>query len=546
MSRRIKPTAKILANEELRYGFELQNNARLSLSSEHLDKELERSPPAREEPDQSTVVAVILRNEKEAAALAAADTSPVLASNGKSVKQLTKQAPLVTTNISRSSPPKRPPCPDPLDFLNTIKLEKINLNRSPEDNKKLNIKQKKRLIKLKEKHFNKLGLQRATVNRSNSNSFTESSESDDIEEFVPNKKIKVGRPSVTLRVRSNRDTSQDKYLPNTPPRTPGRKSKSIDRSSPLVGVPPKFKPSSSPAAVKRSAAVAVESPLQRSHENSLILSTKHKSSIVDTMARPPSCPIENYANIKQEQDITICLCNKSSKYYTQKTIDTTYCRAVDEIETQLVGCSNEVDAELINLLRPSVRVSYTILCESHRKRLQAHHSCAGCGIFCTQGKFILCTRNHLFHRDCASKFILNAPFNPNNPSIFECPTLVLKCPHCGADAPEEESIITMNCTRVPVFVPFQRQSCTKTAKISIGQHSHRSGLTKSKTFLLELEKIIPQSVVDVVVAAQNNFPFSRTTSYTNKDVFYAINKNDVERVAEIIGKRYGFLCNWLI
>lgn len=76
LSRRIKPTAKILANEELRYGFELQNNARLSLSSENLDKEIDRSPP--KELDQNnktidttsnmTVVDIIIKNEKDAAA----------------------------------------------------------------------------------------------------------------------------------------------------------------------------------------------------------------------------------------------------------------------------------------------------------------------------------------------------------------------------------------------------------------------------------------------------------------------------------------------
>jgi len=55
------------------------------------------------------------------------------------------------------------------------------------------------------------------------------------------------------------------------------------------------------------------------------------------------------------------------------------------------------------------------------------------------------------------KYILNTPYDPDNMEIdFICPTLVLKCPHCGIDAPDTDFRVTMSCQRTPVFLPSQR------------------------------------------------------------------------------------------
>lgn len=515
----------------MRYGFELQNNARLSLSSEHLDNEIDRSPPKDLDANNSTVettsnmtvVDIIIKNEKDAVA-ATANTSQILKVDEiVSVKASPPPSPVVVSPLRR-----RPPCPDPEEFLNAIKMEKINLNRSPEDNKKLNVKQKKRLSKLKEKHFRRLGLQRRHTNRSNSDSSAvESADSDDQEEFVPNKKIKVGRPSVTLRVRNNRDLVAEKMLPVV--------VKKSQRNPVTLSPSNKKKASPEPNPQIISKITSVPEQISRSHENSLILSTKHKAQTERTPVSEDLDAAEDEQLNKEDLDDTICLCTKPSKYYTEKSKDTRYCRAVDEIESQLVGCCNETDgSELLNLLRSSVRVSYMILCRNHTERLAAHHCCAGCGVFCTQGAFILCARNHLFHRNCATKFILNAPFNPRHPNVYECPTLVLKCPHCGSDAPERESRITMSCRTIPVFQPnqlFDRSPVKRqVAKMSIGQH--RSG----SAFPLDMEKLMPAPVADVLVRAQRTFPFSVPAKFLYRDLLCAITKNDIERFAEIIGE----------
>lgn len=470
-----------------------------------------------------SVVDIIIKNEKDAAAGNATTLQISLVDDIVPHNSSPPQCPVMVSTLRR-----RPPCPDPEEFLNAIKMEKINLNRSPEDNKKLNVKQKKRLSKLKEQHFKRLGLQRRHTNRSNSDSSAvESAESDDQEEFVPNKKIKVGRPSVTLRVRNNRELGSEKMLPVVVKKQ--RNPVSLSPNS-------KKKASPEPPQMNISSKTSVE-PMSRSHENSLILSTKHKAQTERSTGLVDNDALEDDRLTKDDLDDTICLCTKPSKYYTEKSTETRYCRAVDEIESQVVGCCNETDGSgLLNLLRSSVRVSYMILCRNHKERLAAHHCCAGCGVFCTQGAFILCARNHLFHRNCATKFILNAPFNPRNPNVYECPTLVLKCPHCGSDAPERESRITMSCRSIPVFQPNQllhRPPVKRqVAKMSIGQHRTFSG----SAFPLDMAKLMPTPVADVLVRAQRTFPFSVPLKFSYRDLLCAITTNDIERFAEIIGE----------
>lgn len=512
LSRRIKPTAKILANDELRYGFELQNNARLSLSSEHLDAE--RSPLKEDQPMPLPVIVV-----KEPSAPIEPPTTP---------DKPKEKTPGVMTTMISCSPRRRAPCPDPVEFLNAIKMEKINLNRSPEDNKKMSLKQRKRLFKLKEKHFNKLGLQRTRVNYPGSSH--DSSEADE-DEFVPNKKVSVGRPNVTLRLRAN-TTTLDK-----PPRLEPKRHKTNQQPN-----------------VKKRSYIVIPSA---KHETSLILSTKHKHPKTATTTPPPkpASPVTTTPK-STEIDLTICLCAKPSKYYTQRTADTSLCRATDEIVGQLVGCCNEVagDGDLLNLRRPSVRVKYSLLCAGHLQRLQAHQSCAGCGVFCTQGHFVMCPRSHLFHKDCATKFILNAPFTAA--AEFVCPTLVLRCPHCGVDAPDRETLISMRCRTVPVFVPYQQRP-PKMAKMSIGQHTHASvalaqqrsggggGHGGQRQFLWELEKLIPSHVMDVVLRSQDMANGSGGSEFTGKDVLKAIHTDNVDRMAEIIGECKAIILSYL-
>lgn len=536
LSRRIKPTPKILANEELRQGFEIQNNARLSLSSEHLDNELERSPKQKSPPTtspshettksdaesiQNGIETVVNRRKS--------NTPPKRQSNHSND----------VPNYEMLRPPVRQPCPDPQQFLNEIK--KINLHRSPELDKKLNFKQKKRLNKLKERHFHKLGLQRVSKSHAhNDSSSGECVESDDYDDFVPNQKINVGRPSVTLRMRGQKDIViyNDKHIIKTKPVRDKAKIKKSHASTTNV-----------PATIIDQLDHHSKELITRNPEISLISSTKHKTtgSSSQSQIRRPT-PMEHHhhhhqitsevtLSIRKESiDSNICLCNKVSKFYTRKT-DETYCSAVDQIEDQKVGCANEVEGDLLNLLRPSVRVTYMLLCESHKKRLLSHNCCASCGVFLTQGTFMLCAKNHFFHRDCATKFILNTPFDPQNLELGMCPTLVLKCPHCGIDAPEHETVLTMRCGSVPIFTTSQKK-LTKPAKMTIGPHSYRTIKSREELNVLEIERLMPESVVNLLARAQNRFPFTRGVHHSTKDICNAITKDDMDRMAEIIASGF--------
>lgn len=602
-----------MANEELRQGFELQNNARLSNSNEHLDNELDRSPKQKTPPSTppsssssssaaAAAAAALLavtqnRNAKSPPSIpttsaststAAAHQSADAIRNGGSLETAESRRRKSNTPPKRQSsnsndaphyevvrPPVRRPCPDPEKFLHEIKLAKINLHRSPELNSKLNVKQKKRLIKLKERHFQKLGLQKVSKahrggggGSGGAGSSSENEvESDDNEDFVPTQKISnVGRPSVTLRMRGQKDiVIYNKHITKATKPTIRTDKPSIKKPSAIaISQTTVTATSSLPPAIIDQLDRHSKELITRNPEISLISSTKHKagSGVAGSSTRSrlshqqqqqqqqsSSSSHDNHhqhhhqitsevtLSIRKEAiDSNVCLCNKVSKFYTRKT-DETYCSAVDQIEDQKVGCGNEVEGELLNLLRPSVRVSYMLLCESHKKRLFSHNCCASCGVFLTQGTFMLCAKNHFFHRDCATKLILNAPFDPQNPE-FTCPTLVLKCPHCNSDAPERETIVTMRCGSVPIFTTSQKK-LTKPAKMSIGPHSYRAIKSREELHLLEIEHLIPESVLALLTRAQNRFPFTRQGSpHSNKDVFTAVTKDDVDRMAEIVASGF--------
>jgi hypothetical protein len=61
---------------------------------------------------------------------------------------------------------------------------------------------------------------------------------------------------------------------------------------------------------------------------------------------------------------------------------TLYCQAVDSVGGKLVGCC--LVANRKRFYRPSKKIPFMILCDSHRDRIRKHFCCPGCGLFCTQ------------------------------------------------------------------------------------------------------------------------------------------------------------------
>jgi len=65
-----------------------------------------------------------------------------------------------------------------------------------------------------------------------------------------------------------------------------------------------------------------------------------------------------------------------------KNINENLYQAVESVDETLVGCCKL--ASTTRLRRPSTKVPYMLLCESHAFRLSLHNCCPGCGIFCSQ------------------------------------------------------------------------------------------------------------------------------------------------------------------
>lgn len=257
------------------------------------------------------------------------------------------------------------PCPDLEQFMNEIKASKWNANRSPEE-RKLNKKQQRKLAKRKEKHLKYLGLRR---NNSEEASDMDSSNTDN-EEFVPTTRVQVGKPSVTLRqrnagkeARQSLAAAASSSLPAAPASMPGGK---LTRR---VG-----------AVRGGGGAASAATTLQQSQLHSLnsaILAANAGDGLGASTSSAAAAAVK-----------FICLCQKGSQYYARNAPDASFCCAIDNIDEQKIGCCNELSAEVHNLLRPSQRVGYMILCDEHKKRLQAHNCCAGCGIFCTQVRVV--------------------------------------------------------------------------------------------------------------------------------------------------------------
>lgn len=411
--RRIKPTAKILENEELRQGFEVTNCKRLSLSNENLmDSFLERSP-------QTTSRSGNDSNSNRSPNVASPESK-----QNDSTSHETENL-ILNTKVNNVIFPTKKPCRDPQEFLNEIKSFKIGTNRSPEDNKKLTKNQQRRLLKAKEKHLGMLGL------RPKNDDYSSSSNESDTEDFNPSTSK---RPTITLRLRNQHKSGADYMKRNVNL----RKREHTD----ALHIEKRMKM----AAEKNQQLKEIES----SDDDDCIVVESGK--ITHNESTQVSCGKENnHINL-------VCSCQQKTKYYIKQGQNMSlsvsgkiFCCAIDEIEKRKIGCINELTDSLICLYRPSVKVSYMVLCSSHKKRLASHNCCSGCGLFCTQGTFVICNNKHFFHRNCATKYILNTPYEPNNPN-YTGPTLLLKCPHCGIDAPEFDYRVTMRCENLPVFV----------------------------------------------------------------------------------------------
>lgn len=81
-------------------------------------------------------------------------------------------------------------------------------------------------------------------------------------------------------------------------------------------------------------------------------------------------------------NFTCCCVESRSPVATVPPSATLYCQAVDSVGGKQVGCC--LVANRKKFYRPSKKIPFMILCESHHDRIRKHLCCPGCGLFCTQ------------------------------------------------------------------------------------------------------------------------------------------------------------------
>lgn len=97
-----------------------------------------------------------------------------------------------------------------------------------------------------------------------------------------------------------------------------------------------------------------------------------------------------------------------------------------------------------------------------------------------------------------------------------------------------ETMITMKCKNIPVYLPKQKMFNELSAKMSIGLHTSKSAPMPS-SFVIDLEKTIPQSINNLLNKMKIKLNYSKSSSFTTKDVLYAVHGKDLAQLAEIIG-----------
>ncbi|XP_053671110.1 uncharacterized protein LOC128721382 [Anopheles nili] len=666
LSRPIKLSAKILANEELRQGFEQHNNGRIIIASElpasatipeesepvverNRDEEPGKPRKNAREPngvsvascttigsssEDVTLVSVTLPAPKTAKRVFSNEGSGPENASSMVQQPASGRKPAESSSSSRqtgradgagrrvgrpsmnvTAPVPTRPCPDVQTFLQEVRMMRLGVNRSPEENRKLNRRQLKRLGKLKEKHLLALGLQRRGAHqhqlRNGSDAKTsdvelsagESESSGSEADFVPPQKIgTVGKPSVTLRLRkpesllehppTRTKTSSAGALPlvgvpragvnmgrqtgNAQIRQGGKSAhtrtvaNTARRTSAAVVLPAAMttvgaRPSASSTAVVSSTAKDRETEqLQRSlqrlgcevtliptrptpvaqpsgwsqsrtkdssksghHHQQRVRSVQAGTGSVVSATSPSleivleKRPSVSSPPVRQttggglsvvpsaaSKVALVCLCTQKSDIFVASTIGSGFCTAVDDIDGQQIGCCNELANDPLNMLRPSATVSFQLLCNMHRKRLEDHGCCTVCGWFCTQGNFAMCKNAHLFHPHCAEKYTLNTPYNPARPSDHTAPTLVLKCPHCSQECPNGEIQVNIQLTTPPVLLP-SRKSIVKPAKMTVAKRGNNTdGGSGSKSahesFRATVESLVPSSVKNMLSTTDHN------------------------------------------
>lgn len=123
-------------------------------------------------------------------------------------------------------------------------------------------------------------------------------------------------------------------------------------------------------------------------ENEVELSIVEENGKQEAHHRPSQRQMNGTVLLPVEKiNFTCCCVESRPPVATVPPAATLYCQAVDSVGGKPIGCCLVASGK--RFYRPSKKIQFMFLCESHRERIRKHLCCPGCGNFCTQvGPFV--------------------------------------------------------------------------------------------------------------------------------------------------------------
>ncbi|XP_060810673.1 histone-lysine N-methyltransferase EHMT2 [Amyelois transitella] len=411
LSRRIKPTAKILANEELRIGLESQNNARLGITAEEGVRTRRSARP----------VFLSLDIKDKTTKTVKVDISGDCDDSEMKLKHL---------------------CELGLKAKDTEAVEEEGDGENRESENECEVLDEDEEIDDDSEVISKLlEADDETISEGSDEDFSCSDEASQTE------KAPRTRRSTRLTSSYGNDESEESSMVQDDDKTQPRRS---SRRSTRHYYDEENLPENDPEHVPR-------------RKKTRLRAEETQPEVVQEDSNPAggeeseaACPEEDSAIV------ATCFCEATSNVYAapDELTEPVFCQAIESVDGIRVGCSHACRREggapgaPAALLRAGPRAPYVLLCAAHAQLLRAHMCCPACGVFCTQGVFYQCSENHLFHLECG------LPYNENKSTPG--------CPHCGVRSyrwtPANQRCVSvrvhMQCSNKRIYLPEQRQQCT--------------------------------------------------------------------------------------
>ncbi|XP_028169065.1 uncharacterized protein LOC114359033 [Ostrinia furnacalis] len=446
LSRRIKPTAKILANEELRIGLESQNNARLGLQSDKPEEGVRTRKSARSMPPEVDLTQVtpamylLDRNKKETRSSKAVEEE-----EAPEVSDEAKQSPNTVMKLKHL-------CELGLKAINPETMEDEGQEEEEYENEEL------------EEDEDEIDDDSEVISK-----LLEADDDDDSDEdFSCSAEVsQAKRPRRSTRLCSSYgeselapftvDDDQKEEYNYRPSRKRSRRNEEVPVEEPEES---KSNRDVLPRRAKNT------DPWKRS--DSKTPDTQSVVNIPDDNDEPAGGDEGSEAACPEDEASTAatCFCETPSNIYAApgELTEPVFCQAIETVDGVRVGCSHAAareDGTLRPLLRAGPRAPFVLTCTLHAAQLRAHMCCPNCGLFCTQGTFYQCSLGHLFHLECG---LPHSRWNRWSSDAKARPG----CPHCGVGArrwtPRNSACrrvaLRMDCSNKRIFLPDQREQCT--------------------------------------------------------------------------------------